>query len=295
MSRLVIRTTVVFVALLAVIGLGALWFVEQESTKESLINTETATNEPVNNDDVVEPKPAPLVQLFDSAQAQLVVDGWAEQLPAGASASIVILSSEGEEIASINPDEVYFAASIYKLYVAYAGYQAVDVGEVAQDEIYFGTSTRLECLDLMIRESESPCAEKMWADLGKDTLTQQLVTYGIENTNMAAVTTSATDAAMLLVRIAQGTELSDKSQEKFLESLRTQVYRDALNKGFSDKVTVYNKVGFNGRQEYHDTAIIELSDGRQAILSVLTDGVGTVRIIELAESLEEIMLPTSTR
>ena len=83
-----------------------------------------------------------------------------------------------------------------------------------------------------------------------------------------------------------GDGLSEDSQSVFFESMRTQIYRDALNAGFSDQVTVYNKIGFRGQNEYHDTAFIELESGERFVVSVLTDGVGTRAIADLATQLE---------
>jgi beta-lactamase class A len=225
--------------------------------------------------------------IFEPVALQDAVDTWVASLPAGSSASIVVTDSSGNSLASSSPDRIFFAASIYKLYVAYAGYQQVDQGLVDGRELYVDGNTRVECLDLMIRESDNPCAEKLWEELGKQLLTSQLKTYGIVNTSMVLTNTTAADVASMLGRIAHGEGLSAKSQSIYLESMKTQIYRDGLNAGFSDAVTVYNKVGFNEGVEYHDAAIIKLSDGRQAIISVMTENVGTTRIAELARAIEE--------
>jgi beta-lactamase class A len=281
------RSIMVLVVIGCIAAVLTLVFIRQEKTVEV---SDSPAERIENVEEIPEEQPQPKPFFIANQQVQSLIEDWTESLPAAALASVVVLDSDGEEIAMYNPDEVYFAASIYKLYVAYAGYQAIDAGETDPDENYVGDSTRVECLDLMIRESDSPCAEKMWLEIGKDTLTKQLMTYGIENTNMTAITTTASDVAVLLVRIAQGAEISDSSRAKFLESMRTQVYRDTFNKGFSEDITVYNKIGFNGLQEYHDAAIIELSDGRRAVLSVLTNGVGTANIVSLAEKVEKVIL-----
>lgn len=220
---------------------------------------------------------------FDAVELQKIIDNWVD---VSGDSGVVLADTDGNIIAEKNPEDVFFAASIYKLYVAYAGYQQLDSGLVDESELYINGHTRLECLDLMIKESDSPCAEKLWVELGKQELTDKFFELGIKNTSFTAINTAAYDSALLLGIIARGEGLSERSKELLLESMRTQVYRDTLNKGFSSDVVVYNKIGFNELNEYHDTAIVEFPDGRQLIVSILTDGVGTAKIAELASLIE---------
>jgi len=227
-------------------------------------------------------------ELFDSELLQNTLDSWASKTPG--TASVVLMDDNGNPVASLEKDRVYFAASIYKLYVAYEGYKQLDNGEVDGSELYVNGSTREQCLDLMIRESDSPCAEKLWLELGKTDLNETLKEYGINNTSMVNIRTTAYDSAQMLSRIAKGEGLSADSQKSFLESMKTQIYRDALNKGFSSEVVVYNKIGFRELVEYHDTAIVEFKDGRRLIVSVLTENVGTRNIASLGSAIEAAVL-----
>ena len=213
----------------------------------------------------------------------------------GTAGVVISDGDDGSLIATLNPDEVFFAASIYKLYVAYEGYRQIDAGQADPDEVYLGEFTRLECLDKMIRESDSPCAEKLWNELGKEETTSQLQTYGINNTSMTSITTTAADAAIMLVRIAQGEGLSEQSQQLFLQSMEDQIYRDTLNNSFAeatfgDTFVVQNKIGFRELDEYHDTAIIQLPDtDRTLIMSVMTSNVGTNNIVRLGEAIKSAL------
>ena len=109
---------------------------------------------------------------------------------------------------------------------------------------------------------------------------------------MVAITTTAGDAGIMLARIAQGEGLSETSQQKFLQSMKDQIFRDTLNKSFTDDTSiVYNKIGFNEQLEYHDVAIIEFpATNRQLIVSVMTDSVGTANIVRLGDMLEQSIL-----
>src|SRR5690606_24218516 len=70
------------------------------------------------------------LSYFDKRRLQAAVDDWVVARPS-MTASVVITDADGNILASSNPDEVYFAASLYKLYVAYEGYRQLDGGETA--------------------------------------------------------------------------------------------------------------------------------------------------------------------
>lgn len=74
-------------------------------------------------------------------------------------------------VGSYNIDEKFETASVYKLFVVYEGYRRVQSGEWDKDETVSWTGNNiLECLDLAIRESNSPCAETLWSMIGRDEL-----------------------------------------------------------------------------------------------------------------------------
>jgi len=225
--------------------------------------------------------------LFDTQTLQTTIDTWSAETPGDK--AVVAMTPEGEVLASINPDNTFFAASLYKLYAAYFGYQDIDVGKVNSAEDYNGGRTRSECLDVMVKESDSPCAEQLLSELGKAEVMSRLQAIGITNTSMGSLSTTAKDAATLLAIIARGEGLTPASHSTLLKSMHDQIFRDALVNGFSDELAVYEKVGFNELMEYHDVAIVELKDGRKFILAVLTEGVGTRNIAELARRVEAIL------
>lgn len=228
--------------------------------------------------------------VYDAAALQTVVDNWVNAL--SGSASVVVMTPEQEVLAAHNADQVFFAASLYKLYVAYEGYRLLEEIDEDPNTAYLGAYTREECLDKMIRESHSPCAEKMWVELGKLELTNTLREYGITNTSMVGISTTAYDAAIILARIARGEGLTETTQASYLDSMREQddLYRRGLPSGFSGSVTVYNKVGWNELVEWHDAAIVDLPAGNKVIVTVLTENVGTANVRELAGSLETVLV-----
>ena len=216
--------------------------------------------------------------------AQPVIDEWAKNRRGRY--SVVVYDLENEKtIGGANKNEVYFAASLYKLYVAYEGYLAVQRGDYNLNDPFLGEYTVEDCLDKMIRESHSPCAEKMWVELGKEELNQKLQTYGLKNTSMTNIVTSAQDATLQLARLWNNQELKSEYKDLLFNSMKKQIYRDALAKSFDSKATFYDKVGFRDYDEYHDVGILSLPNGRHYVVSVLTDEVGTTGIRDLGDAL----------
>jgi beta-lactamase class A len=179
--------------------------------------------------------------------------------------------------------------SIYKLYVAYIGYQKIDQGKWNESEIYLNDWTRGKCLDQMIRTSHSPCGEKIMDEIGKANIQDILNSYGLENTSFTQLTTSSDDVANILIRLQKNLDLSPDSTKKLLDSMNGQIHRDALPKGFGDYWKVYDKVGFRDFNEYHDVAIVVTPRGKTYIVSVLSSGAGTTNIADLAETLKKSM------
>jgi len=278
--------SVVLMIILLLVGIF-LWRVTHKDTVVQVQTTEIAGTFP---EEFIEPEEASIEerQGFDAELLAGVLTEWSQSID-GAAGVVITDPHDGSVLATLDPDRQFFAASIYKLYVAYEGYRQIDKGVVDFNELYLNGFTRGECLDKMIRESDSPCAEKLWVELGKQETTNILRTYGINNTSMTGITTTAADAAIMLNRIANGEGLSEQSQALFLQSMKDQIFRATLNKSFIEQeYVVYNKIGFNEQQEYHDVAIIELSDtDRQLIVSVMTDGVGTSNIVRLGEMLKK--------
>lgn len=219
-------------------------------------------------------------------EVQPVLDNWnASQT---GKASVVVYDLENKKtVGSLLPDEQYFTASIYKLYVAYFGYQKIADGTHDFNQPYVSGYSRGQCLDAMIRSSFSPCAEKMWVELGKQNLTDRLRAYGLTDTSLVGLYTSAKDAALILQRLFERRDLGEDHTSLFLESLKTQdpKYRKGLPQGFQNS-TVYNKVGYNGQVEYHDAAIVSLKNGRHYAVTILTERIGTNNIIALSKAIE---------
>ena len=221
------------------------------------------------------------IKQFDSEQLQQSIKKWAIANPG--SYSVVVGEVDGKVLASFNEDQSYFMASIYKLYLAYMGYQKIDDGTWSSEQPYLDGKTRGQCLDAMIRTSDNPCGEKMLTEIRRE-YQQNLKKIGINKTSINTFMTNVGDVNKILVLINKGEGLSPKSQSKLMDSMVGQKFRNGLPVGFKDS-RVYDKVGFRGQQEYHDAGIIELPDGRKVLVSIMSDGAGVQRLASLAQTI----------
>lgn len=211
----------------------------------------------------------PLVNL------QPVVDEWLAKQTA--EYSIVVYDPANKQIiASNKPDEKYFAASLYKLFVAYLALVDFQNGTQNPDEELWGGYTRKECVDLMIRESHSPCGEAMMADMGQEALRERVSQMGIENTIFAGITTTARDSALILQYIVEGRDLNAENIAFLRDAMRVQPekYRRGLPQGAPEAIWD-TKVGWNQEYNYHDVGIMTLPNGREYVVAILSYGNGS--------------------
>lgn len=238
-------------------------------------NEETVSTEPQLEQDEEQPLP----------EVQEELDAWLADAPTNVTYSVVVRDPLTETVlAEHNADETFFSASIYKLYVAYLGLLDIDAGVEDPSEIYNQGRSREQCITEMVRDSDSPCAEQMWNEQGKQASTDKLAQdFGFSGTSMEAVTTTARDAATLLVRLQRSRDLSESSEEQLRTALREQIYREAIPAGVP-RATVYNKVGFY-ETGWLDAAIVALPSGREVVVVIFADNTGSEPIASMTEAI----------
>lgn len=227
-----------------------------------------------------EPEPLPAVQ-------QVVEDFITSSQ--GDYGVVVTDLATGQELGAFKVDREYFAASLYKIYVAYLGYIDIQNGKHSLEQPFLGSWSRKDCLDKMIRESHSPCAEKLWAEQGKTRSTERLKDLGLLHTNMEGLTTTAQDIDIILRRLYERKDLNDAHTELFLKSMKENIYRDVLPVALPE-LEVMDKVGFRELVEYHDVGIVTLPNGRQVAVTLLTRNAGTKRMVDLTKTIFEPLI-----
>ncbi|MDQ3123191.1 MAG: serine hydrolase [bacterium] len=216
----------------------------------------------------------PEAPAYSTINLQPTIDNWVNKQ--AATYSIVVHDLQADKIIGKNlPDKSYFAASLYKLYVAYLALQDIQNGNMNPNEILSQGFTRKQCIDKMIRESYSPCGEAMMADIGQKTLETRVNTIGITNTTFAGISTTAEDSVMILRLINSKKHLNDVNAAFLLDSMRTQEvkYKRGLQAG-APKATWETKVGWNETYNYHDVGLMTLPDGRKFAVAILSQGNG---------------------
>ena len=233
-----------------------------------------------------------LAEKIEPIDFQPLINEWAASV--GGEKSIVIYDLDLDQTAvSLNADKIYNVASLYKLFVVYEGYRKVERGEWGED--------KLRCLDLAIRESNSPCAESLHAQIGPATL-QSVVEneLGFENTRVASIISNANDITKIMKLYYEHPDFSDTTVERIKDSMLNQPvttynWRQGLPSGFSGRTNVYNKVGWawdgSTWDVFHDTAILEFPEiNRHFIVTVLTKRIDNKRIAELGTRIEKLVL-----
>lgn len=266
--------------------------------------------QPSDSDDTTivtepEPEPEPIPVLPDAIDFQPIVDDFVDST--SGNRSVIVYDIERDEIAGeYNTSEDYNTASLYKLFVVYEGYRRIQNGEWNPDDTigYEGKSI-LECLDLAIRESYSPCAEPLWALIGHDELDTIIEKdFGIINSDISTLTSNPNDILAIMKLFYSHPDFTDedlvnKMKDSFLnQPITSYNWRQGLPSGFS-RANVYNKVGWdynpNGNywNIYHDAAIVEFpEEDRHFIVVVMTNRVPYQKIAEFGTNLENLFYST---
>jgi len=298
------RATVVpfFIALIATVLLAGFFMVYPFSTGKT---SEPEITEPENgsgaeNGGGDHGGGANAVVLPEKIDLQPVVNEWISSISGRASVMIYDLD-RNEIIGEYNSTELFNTASLYKLFLVYEGYRRLESGEWNADDIAGSTGLSiLECLDLSIRESYSPCAETLWAMIGHEELDNIITSdFGITGSYISGITSNANDIVEMMKIFYHHTEISnptyiEKMKDSFLnQPITTYNWRQGLPSGFSDKILVYNKVGWDYDVDgeywnlYHDAAILDVpSLNRHFIVVEMTHAVSLDNIKNLAARIE---------
>lgn len=240
------------------------WFVLRDKRSEP--------DEQPTTSEATQPDPAPAYEPID---IQPVIDTWI----AGQAAdySVVVWDAQSQTvIGQHTPDEALFAASLYKMYVAYLSLLDFQTGAQNPDDILIAGQTKKECVDKMIRSSDSPCGEAMMAEIGQAVLNERVKEMGITNTIFNGIETSAGDTARILEYIVQKRDLNDENTAFLLDAMQDQpdMYERGLKAG-APEATWQTKVGWNLDINYHDIGIMTLPDGRKFVVTILGQGSGS--------------------
>lgn len=212
---------------------------------------------------------------YQSIDLQTTIDNWTNKYPATYAITVYDLQN-GEIIGKTNQDNKLFAASLYKIYVAYFSLIDFQTGAQNPEDILIANQTKKECVDKMIRSSDSPCGEAMMAEIGQTVLNQRAETIGMTNTTFNGIQTSAADSALIVKYIDQKRDLNQENTDFLLDSMLTQEskFKRGLQTG-APEAKWNTKVGWNEDINYHDIGIMTLPDGRKFAVAIMAQGSGS--------------------
>lgn len=246
-----------------VLGTGVYWFFLRDNSSTPSEPSQTTQLQP-------DPEPA-----YEPIDLQATIDAWTARQ--SADYSIVVWDAQSRTvIGQHSPDRELFAASLYKIYVAYLSLVDFQTGAQNPDDILIAGQTKRECVDKMIRSSDSPCGEAMMAEIGQTVLNQRVAKMGMTGTIFNGIETTAGDSARILEYIVQKRDLNDENTAFLLDAMYDQpdMYERGLKAGAPD-ARWETKVGWNLDINYHDIGIMTLEGGRKFAVAILGQGSGS--------------------
>jgi beta-lactamase class A len=224
------------------------------------------------------------------------LDGLLDSLtPGDGSAYGLVLEDLGSGArTSVNDDQAFPSASLYKLGVAWLALREVDAGALSLDvsltiedddtvepEPYGGfksgdAPTVREALEAMLSVSSNAAAHAFLRMLGRDSLNQEMDRIGLTQTRVpddddSEAVTTAGDIARLLRLISTSPELSVDSKTLLAEGMANISPPDALRDTLPDSVGIFDKTG-NLTDSSNVGALLETPRGT-AIVVVVDTGV----------------------
>lgn len=210
--------------------------------------------------------------------------------------SIVAKSIEGPQFdVSINADQLYESASIYKLFLTLPINRQIPFKQQSQTKIDIGGTkqTIAKCVDLMIRISDNACGEALGYYINWGKATTQLQEAGFRQTDFVhhkdTLETSAADTARFLEQL-NGTLLPADARDAILTSMSKQVFRDGIPAGCPG-CTVYDKIG-NIDNVLHDAGIVSYSRGKYILVIFSENSRDYKAIAEVAGQVHQKILDT---
>jgi beta-lactamase class A len=191
--------------------------------------------------------------------------------------------------AALNPEQVFYAASLFKLPVMHAVFRQRALGLLRFDETLTITPPYLEfqlgtlrwplwsevsiqaLLEAMITESDNVAAMLLYDRTGAWNTMQDLRALGLRQTDIAtdAMPTSAADMARLLEAIARGQAVDEQASAEMVALLSRQKVNDRLPARLPRGTRVAHKTG-NWDNATHDVGIVYAPSGPY-VLAVLSD------------------------
>ncbi len=209
---------------------------------------------------------------------------------------VIFLDLQTGDYVDFNGDKVYATASIIKLPILIAFFQAVDAGTIRLDEtwtmtrdVIVGESGDFQDLPVNSRIPAQSVVDKM-ITISDNTATNMVIKrlggiaavnrrfqqMGLSNTRLrdwlpdvdGSNTTTPKDMVQLLVMLDRRSLLSPSSQANALDIMRRVKNRKLLAAGIGPGATIAHKTGYIGSL-LGDAGIIEMPNGKRYVAAVI--------------------------
>ncbi len=201
--------------------------------------------------------------------------------------SVFVRDLETNRSATINGDDSFESASLYKLFLL----APLESKTPADKWNYYrlgGTNVK-DCVDAMLRVSDNDCAKSVAYMANWNYVDQFNSSMGYKNTTVNGTPrTTANEVGDLLVNLKRGKLLSDKARRIVFDALYAQKFTEGLPSGCANCRTA-NKTGQVG-QVTHDAGIVTHGK-RSYVIVVMSQGGNFGQIAQVTKVVEEELNP----
>lgn len=193
--------------------------------------------------------------------------------------SVIVIDLKNNQTYSLNPDQVYNSASLYKLWVMAATYQAISDGKIRRTDILTDSVENLnksfniasseaelksgtmrmtvnEALDKSITVSDNYSALLLTKKLGIPAINSFLKRQQLTHSQTSQLpVTSASDIALFYLKLYNHQLVNYDSSNEMIELLRRQAINDRIPKYLPSTISVAHKTGELDTMK-HDAGII---------------------------------------
>jgi len=211
-----------------------------------------------------------------------------------------------EQALGIDQGKSFTAASVNKLPIMVSFYQAVEKGEINEEEKYIlkskdvqdygtgslryqqiGTSYTLDKLiQLTGKESDNTAAYVLEKLIGRETIQAGLDKLEMTKTSMRDNTTSPEEMGQYLVKLYRGELVSSVNKEKILTALTATDFEERIPQGVPQGIDVAHKIG-NEVQVFNDCGLVLSS--RPYVLCLLSKEASQDEALEVIPKISRLV------
>ncbi len=234
------------------------------------------------------PKAAPVVAKPaqpSSQDLQKVLNKWQQDYKTAHFGVMIREIGGSKRSASINAHDQFYAASLYKVFLAQYLYNKAESGQLDLNSYKIKGYTVTKCIERMIVVSDNYCGHGLGDVVGWNNLNTVVHQNGFTETITSTdLLTSASDMAEYLERLQGGTLMGRTYTNQIIGYMKRQIYRTSIPAGVPS-VSVADKPGYLGSY-WHDAAIVYHPKGAY-ILVIMSRGSGSFAFKDLSRRVSD--------